>query len=274
MSENKANIGSIESLQKFWKLLDDHRQVLEEARELTLKQQGATWLIAAPSSFAIFFSIESLLILARMGKTGDCFVLARVIFETIINICFVFAGGDGTAERAMRYAKQKGSRDLSRMMAIGGSKLSLKWEAIDGVDLPDDISEALQEFTSKKGREIRKWTPQSIKQKIELIDKKYGSETTKRLFFPFFAIYRHASEIAHGTFFGVMFSMGLTDPKGLPKSEAELVDKQTANLTMILLMISMSISSLLLVFSREDEGFKKYFKKSDDLLKEIQSQFI
>ncbi len=52
---------------------------------------------------------------------GD-YVIARVVYETSVNACFILAAGDEMAERAWRHLKQKSIRDLDRDFYIADER--------------------------------------------------------------------------------------------------------------------------------------------------------
>lgn len=70
-------------------------------------------------------------------------------------------------------------------------------------DLPG-LNEALDEYTSKGGREVRDWTPANIENRIDAV-----TERCRRAGLCFgaavFAIYRPSSELLHGTYYGVNY---------------------------------------------------------------------
>ena len=86
-------------------------------------------------------------------------------------------------------------------------KLQVEWQGKVDLSKNPDLENALRKFTNKKGREKRKWTTENIEKGIEIIEKKYGSEVSGNFVFGFTSIYRHASEIIHGTFLGPYFQL-------------------------------------------------------------------
>ena len=79
----------------------------------------------------------------------------------------------------------------------------------------------LDEFTTKSGREVASWTPENVPQRLEAVYQQFGPSDSRGLAFGLL-LYRHASEIAHGTLFGTLFSWGamelgerLTGPEDL-----------------------------------------------------------
>jgi hypothetical protein len=173
------------------------------------------------------------------------------MYETIINACFVAAKGKEAAERAMRHSMQKSYRDLHRVSEINKQKVVLKWDTTVDISKVPEFKAALEEFTGNKGREITSWTPETVEKRLEEIDKRYGQKVSTGLQFGLIAIYRHASEIAHGTFFGAMFILGLTNPMGPPKDIHSIASSMRGNLCMLLQMTGHCVESLIVVLAEE-----------------------
>jgi len=134
----------------------------------------------------------------------DCFGIARSISETGINVAYIIAGGNSMAERAQRHALQKGFRDLQRQGEMGGFGFSVLWNGPipDPKDVPG-LQEALAEFSTSKGRE-KDWTDDNLSARIALIRNKFGYAALS-LSGAATSIYRHSSEILHGSYFGTTF---------------------------------------------------------------------
>ena len=219
MNEKKQNdFGSFGQMQELRAIFDQHVELLKQAYEILLKTKPKNHFVLAALLYSINNSCKSISIFTVNGKARDCFVLARTIYETAVNFCFICAKGKEAAEKARRHALQKSFRDLSRKFDIGNLKLQVEWQGKVDLSKNPDLENALKEFTYPNGRENTKWTPENIEQRIEVIDKKYGARVSGNLVFGFTTIYRHASEIAHGTFFGALFSIGLTSPSEKPKT--------------------------------------------------------
>ncbi len=155
---------------------------------------------------AVGVSIHSVLALTQRRDMAirDCFGITRSAVETAVNAAYIAVGGESMAEQAVRHMRQKRWRDLSREAHIGGWRLSVSRDVgLTPDDLPG-LPEALEEYTNKKGREVRDWTAATIEQRIDLV-----SERCKRAGLCFgaavFAIYRPSSELLHGTYYGVNY---------------------------------------------------------------------
>jgi hypothetical protein len=134
----------------------------------------------------------------------DGFGIARSVVETSINAAYIAVGGHQLAEQAVRHMRQKRWRDLSREATIGGWRMTVSRDiGLVPEDLPG-LPEALQEYTNRRGHEVRDWTPNSIEKRIDAVATRcakagicFGAAV--------FAIYRPSSELLHGTFYGVNY---------------------------------------------------------------------
>lgn len=153
---------------------------------------------------AVGVSVHSVLALTRERNMSirDCFGIARSAVETAINSAFVAVVGKPIAERAVRHMRQKRWRDLRRDGDVGGLRVSVWRDVTMNVhDLPG-LQEALDEFTNKRGHEIRDWTPESLEQRIAAVSDRH-ERAGLCLGVVYFSIYRPASELLHGTYYGV-----------------------------------------------------------------------
>ena len=191
---------------------------------------------------AIEDSTDTLLNLARHGKMRDSYVISRVVFETSLNTCFILAGGDEHAEHAWRHANQKMARDLDRIIQIADQTIRLKRSDADKILSRPDVQKLLSEFTSKKGREITNWTPENAHKRLEAVYLKFGKADTAGLMWGFL-LYRHASDIAHGTLFGGLFAYGATEKK--PKTINDLANFRAEHIKIVLQLSAFSLNSVI-----------------------------
>lgn len=155
---------------------------------------------------AVGVSLHSVIALTRTPDMAirDGFGIARSAVETAVNAAYIAVGGSPVAEQAIRHMRQKRWRDLSREAYIGGARMTLSRDiGLTADDLPG-LPEALDEFTNKRGREVRDWTTVSLEDRIDVV-----SNRCKRagvcLGSAVFAIYRPSSELLHGTYYGVNY---------------------------------------------------------------------
>jgi hypothetical protein len=250
-SPEQFDFGSPQAVQNLSFFLEDQVRMLARAQGLVPEQPADNASLLLPLMHSIQDSSETILLLTRVGKMRDGFVIARMVFETIVNTTFICAKGSDAAGRARRHALQKSFRDLNREVKIADANLKIGWTGNVDPSQDPELTKALAEFTSKKGREITSWTPETVKEQIEAIHTRYGSSVAVPLQFALLALYRHASEIAHGTLYGALFALGLTQPGDSVKSEEGLIKHYGGNFCMILLMLGISISALLRALSEE-----------------------
>ena len=245
-----GSFGSVEATHHLQVFFAKQLELCNRLRHEITNQQGDVWVSLIPLLYAVTDSSDTLIMLSQKGNLRDCFVIGRTIFETIVNALYICTQGDKAARKAKRHAYQKAYRDLERDLQINTEKISIRWTGKDNLPKDPELNFAIEEFTSKAGREITSWTPENVKERIELISSKYGNKVSRQLQFGLLSIYRHSSEIAHGTLFGALFALGMTSP-GTPKTSEELAQYQRGQLSMILLMLGLSISAIILVIEKE-----------------------
>lgn len=169
---------------------------------------------------------------------------------------------------------QKAYRDLHREVEVNQHKLIVQWSGQVDLSSNPELQAAIDEFTTSKGREKRSWTPESVKQRIEALEARYGTKVPAHLQIALLSIYRHASEIAHGTLSGALFALGFTLPSGPPTSPETLANHQRGNITMLLMVLGFSISSLLRVVANElpIEPIEDLVTESDTALRELKKE--
>jgi len=226
----------LEATTGIWRALRESSQVAECTIHLLL--------------FSLDESTRTLLTLCHTGRLRDAFVISRVVYESALNACFILASGSGVAERAWRHAHQRSIRDLDRTIKIANQEFRVKWSEADSV-LSDSANRALlDEFTTAKGREIPSWTPESVRQRLGAVINTFGFGRAKGLFFGIL-LYRHASEIAHATVFGALYALGAMDPRGRPRSVAELDAFRLEELRLILMLVGYTLYALVQVLGTQ-----------------------
>ena len=219
----KIELGSDEYLKKVQETL--HQTIVLISKSLnnlpSLKDDltMSFSLMAGP----ILDTSHSLLILSSANKMRDCYALSRIIFDHVLNLGYFGVNGEEAVKKALAHYHQKSFRDLDREIEIKDLKFGIGLQDIDKAPISDKLKEALDFFTNNKGFEVRSWTGENVFKKIEMIRDKYGQELGMMLVINLFFIYRHSSEIIHGTLFGSLFSRGMTKPeKEQPNDEKEL----------------------------------------------------
>jgi hypothetical protein len=151
----------------------------------------------------------------------DCLGISRSIVETAINVAYIIAGGPEVARLAQRHAMQKSFRDLNRSGDFGPIvfKISRSEPLPDPQTIPG-LREALDEFSDAKGREVRDWTTDNIDRRLQIIEAKFGGAALN-FAAPLALVYRHSSEILHGTYFGVVYFWTAGGQRPSSRADAE-----------------------------------------------------
>lgn len=100
---------------------------------------------------------------------SESIMLARAFLEKIINFCYLQVCDESEFERYEKYTAQKAYRKLNSSVSIDDFTLGV--ELKHNIDLKEhpNLSESIDEFTSKKGKPIRQWTNVNVQNRIKLI---------------------------------------------------------------------------------------------------------
>ncbi len=198
---------------------------------------------------AVGVSINSVLQLTTTPSMAirDCFGIARSAAETAVNAAYISTGGSELAKRAYQHMRQKRWRDLRRTVTIGGQTTTMVRNInAEPSDFPG-LQAALDEFTTKKGQEVRDWTPDNIQTRISKIEP-VSKQASISLAASVFSIYRPSSELLHGSFYGVnYFWQGSLDSPVTNKADFEklwLTDHFVSMLTCLYFAASGSIEAI------------------------------
>jgi hypothetical protein len=221
---------------------------------------------------AIGSSSNTLVVLSGSSglHTRDCYSVARSIVEASVNACYIMAKGEEAANRALRHATQKGFRDLERESRIGDSVIRLAFSSKPNPESIERLQEDIEEFTSRAGRE-KGWTDLSVDERIFEAGSVLGGSIPTLLHWSRFAIYRHSSEILHGTLFGALHFLGLTQPGGKPRrSLPDFEDSIGQQHVMVLLAAQFVLFAIVETFHGA-YGFLRVFEQSEELFAELRN---
>lgn len=203
-------------------------------------------------------SLKSVILLAENQHYRDLIILSRPFLEAVINIGFICAD-ENAVINSKKYAYQKGYRDLFRGIEINNFKMESHYSkhVSDFEDVvPEEMKEALSDFTTSKGKEVTSWTPETTKAKLEIIGKTYGEYVNGLLSFAFFFIYRDVSEIIHNSYYGVRIFIGMQQKDNTVfktnDEAAEFFGQHQQKLaTLILQQINISICSMINILKQK-----------------------
>jgi len=203
--------------------------------------------VILPLLWSLEDTAESLLLLFSNKKYRDMYVCARTFLETLINLLYITTQGPECAEKAKMHALQKTYRDLERICAIGDSNMIIKCSLKDSMKITDDLKRALDEFTDKKGKEKRQWTDDNILIRLKCIATKCGQKRIAAFQLAFLWIYRHSSEISHGTLFGSLFFLCRTEPSKVMSAKEICLENKKRCLLIFKLFCSCIKSAILIL---------------------------
>jgi len=234
----QIELGSTEYLMEAQQILDKLTSILFKANEKLPISSDNLRMALSMMAWPIIESGHSMLVLSSMDKQRDCYILARPIFEHVLNMGYFGAKGEDTIKKSIDHYYQKSFRDLYREISIKDIKVAIGLNNIDAVHKDDNLRKAIEDFTTKKGFEERSWTGDNTFKKIEIISDKYGKNIGTILTLNLFFIYRHSSEIIHGTMFGVLYARGLTQiTSDWPENDEKLKKLSNTNISFLLMNV-------------------------------------
>jgi hypothetical protein len=136
----------------------------------------------------------------------DCFPIARSIIEIGVNLAYIAAMGEETAEQARRHSLWRSVTDLERRREFGTLKLHHRARSLDELDNIPGMRDAV-DWIARQGPDVPRrleWTALSVPQRIAVVLEKLGVGTV--LAHAYFHHYGDASEVVHGSVYGCFLS--------------------------------------------------------------------
>lgn len=215
--------GSKEHLEWGQVALFEQTKILQQVHDRLLDPEDSKKMIMAMSLISFCETSRSILLLARTS-VRDSYALSRILLDATLNLGY-YSVDEKIIDKAIKYSHQKSFRDLFREIVANSLTTKSKLDDFSSITLPKNLKDALDEFTSRKGNEIRNWYGEprdNVFKRIEKIESVHGKGMAKVLNLCVFSIYRHASEIIHATFFGTAYGIGFTNANGeYPKSDED-----------------------------------------------------
>jgi len=168
MNASSEEFGSKEVTTRLWNLFNGQLLLLAEAKDV-VRKDGRLDVSIHALIYSVLCTGESLSYLANRTSFRDCYILGRAVFETLLNAAFIISEDQSAAKLAHKHALQKSYRNLKRELKVGKRKIVLTYKPYIKPD--KNIREALNDFTSKKGREITSWTEESLASSV--VSQKY-----------------------------------------------------------------------------------------------------
>ncbi|WP_156027179.1 DUF5677 domain-containing protein [Sporocytophaga myxococcoides] len=223
-------------------------------------------------------TLMSIILLAENNHYRDLVILSRPFLESIINVGFICAEDEKAVVASKKYAYQKGYRDLFRGIEVNDFKITSGFsDFLKEFEkaTTEEMKNALAEYTTKKGREVMEWTPETTKGKLGIIGKEYGVYVNGLLTFAFFSIYRDVSEIIHNSYYGVRIYLGMQQKdmsifKNANEAAEYFGDHQKKLAILILQQINISLNAILNILNQKFKlnSTNMIFEKSNSKLVE------
>ncbi len=211
---------------------------------------------------SIYLTGNALNLLSLNNFLGETYILSRSMLEKIINYLYVISCNESEYRRYLNHTKQKGYRILNRSFTAGTIKAELKWSSFIDLDIYPELKEAVDQFTSEKGKIITRWTSLSIADRLALIEEK-GVVKIDVLVLSTLGIYDDASEALHGTLYGSTFHYGFFEGK-VPANVTEFAEIHRNRLLFLFFALSRSINTFFTLVSNlcTNEKIEYLSKKS------------
>ncbi len=197
--------------------------------------------------------------------TRDCYSISRSIVELAVNVCYILSEGEPAADRMLRHARQKAFVDLRRESKIESSVITLSLLGAPATSDIPGLEAEIAEFTSRDGRE-KGWIDESIDKRIGALGQRLGHHLLTALHAARFMVYRHSSEILHGTLFSAYYFFGM-GPGGL-RDRGEAEDYIGGQHIMILLASVIALAAIVEAFD-EAHGVPNLRSRSKELFDRI-----
>ena len=103
---------------------------------------------------SIYITGNAINLLAVNNFLSESYMLARALLEKSINYMYLLVCEEEEYQKYLNYTKQKGYRILNRSFVVGEQKAELKWSGFVDLDKNSELREAVNQFTSEKGKVI------------------------------------------------------------------------------------------------------------------------
>lgn len=183
--------------------------------------------------------------------------IARSIVEASINAAYIMSSDEAVAEQALAHAFAKSYHSLERNSGKGPHRMKIKKRL--GIKPSEKFLEMLNGFTSAKGRPLN-WTQLSVTQRIDEIQKVFGTTIAVEFNAAYINIYQDASEVLHGSYLGALISH---DREPFKKAALKLGKMNEANelrYSATLSSLFLSVDALLKAFCKYTEIDKDFFE--------------
>ncbi|MGB3751092.1 MAG: DUF5677 domain-containing protein [Arcobacteraceae bacterium] len=206
----------------------------------------------------IMDSMDTLGLLARHTKTRDCYVISRMVYESIVNVMYILATDFKAMDEMVEYTVKKAQFESARSTATDSEAVFM---VFDGEKHTVGFA---KNNPIKMDGDPRNWTKNNMSKRHNAINQKLGKNATRPLQLAQLVIYRISSDISHGTLYGMKHSMGLIFGKDFKDfDETHMINHNFGALTSLLMVITQAIYPLISNLEKELklENFEKDFRE-------------
>jgi hypothetical protein len=219
---------------------------------------------------SIYITGNAINLLAINNFLSESYMLARALLEKLINYMYLLVCEEKEYKKYLTYTKQKGYRVLNKSFIVGDQKAELKWSGSINFDGYPGLKEAVNEFTSSKGKIVTRWTSLSLADRLAII-RDQGNIKIEGLMLSTLGIYDDASKALHGSLYGATFNLGFFEK--IPSSVQELTEIYRNKLLFLFFALGTCIGTLFEVIpgvysSEKVKDFARQSKSNLELLQE------
>lgn len=195
-------------------------------------------------------------ILLKDSRLNQSYIIARALLERTVNLCYLLMTDDQTYKKYIDYSKNKAVRSHKRSFEVDRTVLaSFNFNS----KFPDDYEDAVEKFTSDKGREIERWGV-NINKRAKFVNDNGGPN----FYFDIMFIYGDASEAIHGTLYGSLFHLGIYSPER-PQDKESLSKWRCSSICQVYLISTGILKKLMNVMENNGLEIPEYNKLLNDI---------
>lgn len=231
-----------------------YKKICDEVLKSNSKHSQEFYLLL----LGIMDSMDTLGLLAKHTKTRDCYVISRMLYESIVNVMYILATDFKAMDEMIEYTIKKTQFESARSTATDSEAVFM---VFDGEKHTVGFA---KNNPIKMDGDPRDWTKNNISKRHNTINQKFGKNATRPLQLAQLIIYRTSSDIAHGTLYGMKHSMGLIHGKDFKDfDEQHMINHNFSVLTTLLIVITQAMYPLIANLEKELklDNFGKDFRE-------------
>ncbi len=191
-------------------------------------------LICVLSGMGLFNIGKSIWLLSFLGHSIEAHILSRTFIETAVNSIYSAADGN-QATRALFYFLHRRRKSMVKEFKTASGTMSLFNPNHLKIPLSEWEKDARKAFRNKKHKQKHAWTDLTVEERIEFARSKFGARSLTSTEMAFRLIYQEASEVAHGSMYGMLFPLGLASYDKVPHES--WVNQRDEQLDILLLLL-------------------------------------